>query len=242
MAWIGDDMAAGLALEREALEIFREIADPHGAAMALGKLGLYAWDADDLDQADAFLAEAETLAAPLRDPRLTAYLRYSEGILAAARGDHPRSLALVRESRALYERSGDAWQVVIGDWSVGIEATVLREFAEARTRFASCMQGGIALGNRWGIPFSIEAFAVLAIAQGEYERGAKLLGAAEGLRAKSGIASQTADHPAFRELLAAASEQLATVHSSAARREGREMSMDEAMAFALAQAGAGVST
>ena len=128
---------------------------------------------------------------------------------------------------------GDAWQLVIVNWTVGIEATVLGEYAEAHACFASSMQGGIDLGNRWGIPYPLEAFAVLAIAQGRFERGARLLGAAEGLRAKSGISTLTADHPAFRELLDAAVEHLTSDSASVARREGRELSLEAAMAFAL---------
>ncbi len=233
MAWINDDMAAGAAYEREALAICREIGDARGAALALGNLGLYSWDGGDLDAAEALFEEAKPLAAQLNDARLTAHLCHAEGILAAARRDHPRSLALDRESHALYQSLGDTWQIVIVDWSLGIEATVLGEYEEAHARFTGCMRDGIALGNRWGMPYPIEAFGVLAIAQGKFERGAKLLGAAEGLRAKSGSVSQTADHPAFRELIAVAAKHLATEAAAAARKEGREMSLDAAMAYAL---------
>ena len=233
MAWICDDLAGGAALDEEALAIWREIGDPRGTAQALGSLALYAWDSGDLARADALLAEANALAAPLKNLRLTAHLRHAEGVLAAAHRDHPRSLAADRESHALYAGLGDAWQVVIVDWSVGIEATVLGEYEEAQARFANCVQGGLDLGNRWGMPYPLEAFGVLAIAQGKYERGARLLGAAEGQRSKSGSVSQTADHPAFREMLNAASDQLSSESAVAARQQGREMSLDEALAFAL---------
>jgi tetratricopeptide (TPR) repeat protein len=233
MAWICDDLAVGKAWEEEALGIWRELDNAHGIAAALLNLGLHAWDAGELTDARTLLAEAETIAEPIGDPRLSAFLYHAQGIVAAAERHYARALELDRKSHALLRQVGDAWMAMIVEWAVGIGATILGEYEDAHVHFEGCMRHGFELGSRWGLPFPIEAFGVLAVAQRQFERGARLLGAAEGLRARSGVSFQSADHPAFRELLAAASAELAGEEANAARREGREMSLEAAMAYAL---------
>ena len=171
------------------------------------------------------------MAETLRDPRVTAHVRHAQAVLAATERDYERALALDRESFAIYRDIGDLWLAAIVQWGVGIAATVLGHFDEARERFTSCLQTGLDLGNRWSVPYPIEAFAVLALAEQQHERGARLLGAAEGLRAASGLSQEPTDHPALRGILAAAADALAT--EQAARAEGRRMSADAAIALAM---------
>jgi len=233
MAWICDDMAGGKVWVEEALGICRELDDGRGMATALLGLAEYAWAARDLAGARTLLAQSAELAGPAGDPRVSAWLFHGQALVAAAERDYALALALDRKSHALLLEVGDVWLALIVEWAVGIGATVLGEYEAAHRHLASCMQHGVELGSRWGLPFPLEAFGVLAVAQRQFERGARLLGAAESLRAKSGILVQTADHPAFRELLAAATEALTTESAAAARREGRELSLDAAVALAL---------
>ena len=236
LAWVADDLVAGRAIENEALDIFRELQDPRGTAWALTNIAGYVADTGDLAAANALIAEASQHAEALRDERLTAHIRHAQATLAAAGRDYAQSFALDQESFALYRELGDAWLAGIVQWAVGVSATVLGRFDEARAHFAACLQNGLDLGNRWGAPYPIEAFGVLALAEHQYERGAKLLGAAETLRASFGLSPESTDHPALRAILADAAEALATEEAQAARSAGRKMSADEAMAFALAEA------
>ena len=79
----------------------------------------------------------------------------------------------------------------------------------------------------------LEAFAALAIAQQEYQRAARLLGASEALRSEAGISTEPSDHPALHQVLASAADPLSTTEARAARRAGRAMSLSEAADYAL---------
>jgi predicted ATPase/class 3 adenylate cyclase len=232
-AWITDDLAAGEMHVREALEIFRALGDGRGTAQALMALGLFVGDAGDLPQSMALLTEAEPLAAAAGDLRVMAMLRHAQASVFSAQGEYARALALDREALALLQQAGDLWTALIVEWAVGINATMLGEYAEAHACFANCMNTGIALGNRWGVPYPLEAFAALAFAQAQSARGARLLGAAEGLRSRAGQAFQPSDHPTYRALLAAAAETLALPENVAHRQEGRALTLEAAMALAL---------
>ena len=231
LAWIADDMPATLALHTEALEIFRELGDPRGVPQALADLGFHALDARDIPRARALLDEAATLATPLNDARLSAHIQHIRGVIASGEGDFARAFSLEEESLSYYQQIGDTWFDIIVSWNVGVNATVLGRFADARAHLTKCLQVGLDLGNRWGASYPLEALATLALAEHQYERAARLFGAAEAQRSRSGVVPQAAEHPALRAIVAAATD----FHGPAienARKEGRALSLDAAVALA----------
>jgi hypothetical protein len=115
---------------------------------------------------------------------------------------------------------------------VGINAAVQGHFDVAHAHLGECLQVGLDLGNRWGASYPLEAFAVLAVAEREYDRAARLYGAAEAQRMRSGLVPQSSDHPAIRAILAAAPDFTGPA-IEAARREGRMLSLEAATALAL---------
>jgi tetratricopeptide (TPR) repeat protein len=232
LAWVADDMPATFAFQTEALALFRELSDDAGASRALTDLGFHALDAGDIALAGTLLTEAAALASPLNDPRLTAHVQHVRSVLAAAEGDFALALALDEESLALYRKLGDTWQAIILAWVVGVNATVLGRFDTAREHLAECLLVGLDLGNRWGTSYPLDAFACLAVAERQYERAARLFGASEAQRARSGLVPQAASHPALHVILAAAPDFTGPA-IEAARIEGRTLHLDAAVALAL---------
>ncbi|HEY3899711.1 MAG TPA: adenylate/guanylate cyclase domain-containing protein [Chthoniobacter sp.] len=232
VAWVADDLPATLALYTEAMEIFRELGDNRGVAQALADLAFHALDTRDLPRAKELLAQAKALAAPLGDVRLTSHVNHIEGVIAAAEGDFSRAYERAQESLAIYQQIGDIWLAIIVDWNVGVNAAALGNFADARTHLTRCLKTGLELGNRWGTSYPLEALATLAVAEQQYDRAARLFGAAEAHRSRAGLVPQAAEHPALRAILTAATD----FHGSAienARREGRFLSLDAAVGLAL---------
>ncbi|MCE9520624.1 MAG: adenylate/guanylate cyclase domain-containing protein [Verrucomicrobia bacterium] len=232
LAWVADDCPACCRYQEEALAIFRELGDPLGASRALADLGFLAFDRADLPGSNALLEEAAALAAPLDDPRLTAHVQHIRGVLAAANGDFDRALSLDEESLALYRRLGDTWQAIIVAWAVGVNAAVLGRYDVAHAHLGECLKVGFELGNRWVASYPLEAFAVLAVAERKYERAARLFGAADAQRIRSGLVPQAADHPAMRAILSAVSD-FTGPEIENARREGQMLSLEAATALAL---------
>jgi len=232
LAWVADDMPATLALHTEAMEIYRELGDNRGVAQALADLAFHALDARDIPRAKELLDQAAALAAPLGDSRLTSHVNHIQGVIAAADLDFARSYDHAQESLAIYQQIGDTWLSIIVAWNLGVNATVLGRFADAHTHLSNCLKVGLDLGNRWGTSYPLEAIATLAVAQHQYERAARLFGAAEAHRNRAGLVPQAAEHPALRAILAAATD----FHGPAvdnARREGRTLSLDAAVALAV---------
>ncbi|MEP6670875.1 MAG: adenylate/guanylate cyclase domain-containing protein [Chthoniobacter sp.] len=232
LAWIADEMPAVLALHTEALELFRELGDNRGVAQALADLAFHALDClQDIPQAKKLLDEADALAQPLNEPRILAHIRHIRGVMAASEGDFAGAFALEEEGLSYYQQIGDTWLGIILAWNVGVNATVLGRFAEAHNRLSNCLRIGLELGNRWGASYPLEALATLAVAQRQYDRAARLFGAADAQRTRIGLVPQAADHPAMRAVFSQATD----FHGPAieqARAEGRSLSLDAAIALA----------
>jgi hypothetical protein len=198
----------------------------------LADLGFHALDARDKDRAKELLDEAAALAEPLHDARLTAHIQHIRGVTAATESDFERAFTLEEESLSYYQQIGDTWQDIIVSWNVGVNATALERFDIAHANLAKCLRVGLALGNRWGASYPLEALATLAVAERQYDRAARLFGAGEAQRSRIGLVPQAADHPAMRAVLSAATD----FHGPAienARREGRSLGLDAAVALAL---------
>jgi non-specific serine/threonine protein kinase len=91
------------------------------------------------------------------------------------------------------------------------------------------------LESKYFVNFGLEVSAGPAAAKGQPERAARLLGAAEALREAMGLGLQPADQFEIDRYEAAAREQLDEATFEAAWAEGRAMTLEEAVAYALGE-------
>jgi predicted ATPase/class 3 adenylate cyclase len=232
LAWVADDMPACHRYQGEALEIFRELGDDNGRARVLADLSFLAFEDLEFARARTLFDEADALAAPLNDARLTAHLKHVGAALAAADRDFEKAFALDEESLTQYRKLGDTWQAIISAWGSGVNAAKLGKFDVAHARLDECLQVGLDLGTAWGASYPLEAFAILAVAEGKYDHAARLYGAAEAQRIRSGLVPQAATHPAINAILAA-SPDFKGPEIEAARKEGRMLNLEAATALAV---------
>jgi hypothetical protein len=85
----------------------------------------------------------------------------------------------------------------------------------------------------WGIVQGLEKVAMVAEAQGDVKRAARLLGAVERLRHATDASLAPPEKAAPECLLAAVRAALGEAAFAAAWAAGREMSLDDAIVFAL---------
>ena len=89
------------------------------------------------------------------------------------------------------------------------------------------------LGSKGGIISSLESFAYLAAADKWFERTARLFGAAEALRQVIGFPKHPSDQSEYDRNVAASRSELGEKEFATAWAEGRAMSMEEAVEYAL---------
>jgi predicted ATPase/class 3 adenylate cyclase len=227
------DYARSAVFLQAGLYLARTIDDPEGIAMALSHLGLLATFSNDSERAEALAKESLVKARGAGDPWLIAYSLHLLGIVARARGDPEGATTLFRDSLDLMRRMRDKWMIALLLLNVGGVAQAQGEYELARSAYQEGLSGSQELKNRRGMAYCLECLAEVAAAQGQPERGARLMGAAEGLIEAIG-ASWPPSYAAGRErALAAIRAVLGEETAAAALAEGRAMPTKHVLAEAL---------
>ena len=159
-----------------------------------------------------------------------AQVEYGMGTLARAREDAEAAVRYYTDALEIF-RELDAWpEIARCQAGLGWIAIAAGDFGQARRSLAENLRLNRMCGQRLGIARGLEASAALAAAQQQPERAARLAGAACQLR--ESLAHGSGLGPRIEQLLEFARGQLGT-SAAALFAEGREMTADDAIAFAL---------
>jgi non-specific serine/threonine protein kinase len=235
IAWEQGDYERSVAMSEESLALSRELEDEAGAVAALSNLGWAALLGNDLGLASALTEEAVALGRALGDTGGVARALLILGLAAVARGDHERATALHEESLELAREAGDGLAIAL---SLGMGAFASLGRGDYRRARALCEEGlGLSLQPRVMnvTAFHLHASAALASSQGSPARSARLWGAAESVRETIGAALSPVELHVYGPYIDAARTRLDGAAWEEAWAEGKAMTVEEAVEYALAE-------
>jgi len=227
------DFGRAEALGGESLILCRELGHTWGIAAALHMLALVARARGELDRADAFFEESMKLSRGMGDKWVVAQGLRDQGLVARERGDYARAEKLTQESLKLLREVGDKVDTAGGLSNLGILAWLQDQHEKADALFKESLRARKELDDKPGIAVCLLGLGVVAESTGEPERATRLFGAAEGLRKTLGaqlppfIKTRYDNH--VTDLRAALQEP----GFAAAWTEGYEMTLEQAVSFAL---------
>jgi predicted ATPase/class 3 adenylate cyclase len=234
LAWMQGDNARALALCDESLALGRELGDQTGIARALTWRGLVALRQGDFDAATALFEEGLELARKLEDKWLMGTVLAQMGATARVRGEYAKAVALCEESLAIYRnQNAERWIA----YSLRLTGHAVRLLGDLE-RAAGLYRESLALfdktEDKWIATECVEGLALIATAQRNSERAARLFGAADAARETFGI---TMPRPAAGDqdhFWPAIPERPERTAFAAAWAEGRAMTLEQAIEYALA--------
>jgi predicted ATPase/class 3 adenylate cyclase len=232
LACIQGDMEQAGILASEALDLARAYGERTETVNALTTLGWVAYGQGDTARAITRAEEAVALARVLADARLIAASLRHLGLFVAADGDIARAGLLVEEAVEVARGLGNMSALVLALTSLG---DVRRDGADL-TRAEETYREGLGLAwtedDRIPISYCLEGLAMTVALQQRPMRAARLFGMAEALRDL--ISLRTPTDPRYQRAVTATREVLgdATFHS--AWEAGRALSLEAAVAEALA--------
>jgi len=164
-----------------------------------------------------------------------AQVRYGLGVVAAARGDHLAAISHYQAALSLYQEIDARPEIARCLAGIASVALAQGDFGLARTSLTESLQLSLATGQRLPVARGLQAFAALEARAGDQARAARLAGAAVELRAAAG-------HPPLSgarlaELLGPARKALGEPHASALLAEGRALTADQAVSYAVRPGG-----
>jgi len=221
----------------EALEIWRERKDKHGTARALISLGFSALRSGDASLANARLEEALVISSELGDARSMGFELSGLGEVALRQHDYARATQLMEESLELRRQLGNTWGVGVSLGMLGWVAMREREWDRAIVRLGESLEVRQEIGDKGGSAWCLERLAGVAMAQSQTEKAVRLFGAATVLRSSIGSVIDPADQDRYKKNLDYLRANLGRERYKAAWDEGRAMSLEQAVAYALEKQG-----
>jgi ATP/maltotriose-dependent transcriptional regulator MalT len=226
---LGDYVAARKYYD-EYLERARAQNDRDAISIGLQHLGWIDLLDGDLAQAEKWLDQTTEYAQGAMGSAWQAALR---GNLARLRGELDRAETLLVQAIDALQKLGDQSTTSDAIRNLGRLELTRGNVARARQLFrdALTMQRD---GEIWyWLPWSFENFALHASAINDFARAARLFGAAEALRETRGARLPPIDRDEYAPHLANLRAHLDDAQLRAAWNEGRAMSIEQALEYAL---------
>jgi predicted ATPase/Tfp pilus assembly protein PilF/DNA-binding XRE family transcriptional regulator len=236
MAEQGEYEAAEI-VHRESLAIRQRLGDKQGVAGSLNALGMLAWDLGDYARAASLHAESLALVRDLGDRKGIANSLNNLGNIADERGTYDEAERLHQESLAIMRELGDRQGIAASLNNLGRIAHERGRYAEARGLLEESLMRSNDIGSKYQVAESLDGLAALATSLGDPWLAARLYGAAAGLRQAIGAPLAPRERPARERAVAALREQLGNRRFAEAWTGGEALSLDRAIAEALALAG-----
>jgi DNA-binding CsgD family transcriptional regulator/tetratricopeptide (TPR) repeat protein len=235
IAMVRGDYARMKEVFEESLRLSRDADDKWGIAYSLLGLGCAIDLLDDHERSKELFQEGIGLTRELGYAPVLARILFSLGHTLLLEGDYERGAASTEEAIAVFREHGYKGGLELALYNLGWAALLQGDYDRARTSYKESLALCKELRNKRTASESLKGMACIAAAEGEAERAARLFGAGQALRGAVGY-HQFPEYDAWREpYLAAARSRLDEASWEEARAEGRGMSMEQAIDYALSQ-------
>lgn len=233
LAYAQGDLATARPRLEQSVEVYRETDDRRGLAYALAFLPVVLAYQGDFAPADSAAEESVRLFREVGDQWGLAIALTDRGIVAEARTDYDLANNLFEESAAIMRKLGDHWALSLPLRHLGIVASRQGDYVRAEDLYKDSLVQCREVGEKWLISLCLEELAGVAGAQGAYARAARLWGAEETLRERLGASVRALYRAAYEHGVQAAERGLGDEAFAAAWAEGRAMTLEGAVSYAL---------
>ncbi len=234
LAWRQGDYARAAELADEAVTLCGRLGDTRYLGDALEVLGFVALGREEYERAESAGAESLALHRARSDARGISSSLTVLGAVAEHRGDYAQAAVLHGESLAVRRAHGDRWGVQSSLRILGGLAAHQRDHARAVALYTESLSLARELKNTWGIAACLEGLAGLSGAVGQLERAARLFGIAAALRAPTRVPPLPVDRASYERNVALVRARLEEDAFKTAWEEGRRMTLEQAVEYALA--------
>ena len=221
------------ALFEQSLSLSEELGDPSGTARSLLSLGTVAAERGDQERAIELSERAAELYQESGDRRGHALAVSNLGGIALERGEYAKASELSEQAYGLFETLEDSEGMALALVNQGFSALSEQNPERSIELLREALRRLAELEFKDVIGYCFEGLAAVLALTERAEEAAKLLGAAEALRESLGVELAPAEQATHNETVDAVRARLGEERFSDAWRQGKEMSLEQAIAYAL---------
>lgn len=227
------DFAAAQSCYDEALALSRKIGFPWGIASSLLNLGYLRLYTGDYAAGSSLFEQSLAISRQLGDEDSISWLLMNLGLISYYQADYARARVLYEESLAFWHASRNKARLAILFNNLAFVELHERNYDKARTLFVDSLNILREIGNLRLVGDVLEGLAGLAAAERRPELAARFFGAAQALFESIGLEIESGNKEEHEHNVNEAREQLDEAAFATAWEEGRKMSIEEAMQYAL---------
>ncbi len=240
LAYAQGDYTPAHTLFEQGLALFETLNDRLGIANSLDNLGAVAFTLDDDVAACSLYEKSLQIRKAVGDPHAVATSLNNLGLATISRGDYVSARTLLEESLAIYRHLGDGYGIATSLNNLALAATVEGNYSLARPLLEESLTIRTSMRDKYAIGYSLAGFASLYGRQADedgdparIERATRLLGATDALLELIGARLENVYLREYRRVLASSHIHLAAEDFATAWEEGRSMSLEQVIAYAL---------
>ncbi len=235
VAWVLSNFEEGRAYLEEASSILRRLDDKPSLAWTLVFLAATAIAQSDYVGAKAFVEEALAIARELglKGKAVMGVGLGFGGDIPWYEGDYARAEEMYEQSIILLTELGEVNFRARQVRQLGYLALRHGDYSDARDMFTKSLQANLEVGHQVGPLACLAALAALAVGQKDYRRAALLFGMVEAQLEVIKVHLIPSDETIYRHYLAVLQAELETPAYATAYAEGRTLSLEQALEFAL---------
>jgi tetratricopeptide (TPR) repeat protein len=221
------------AAAQEGLEIFRELNYKPGMWMAYSTLARWESLSGNFQESEKYVALAQ---ASVKEGTISiqfGFLNIGMGMGARSQGRFDRAQQYFEEGLRIFKHIGHKGLMALGTSEIAHTQRAMGKYVQAKQTYRKTITVFQDYGNRPAVAHQLECFAMIAVAEEEPQRAAKLFGAAEAIREATGhkrTDEEEAEEAQFTSRLRA---MLPEAEFNALWAEGKSMTMEQAIRFAL---------
>jgi predicted ATPase/transcriptional regulator with XRE-family HTH domain len=230
------DFEASRVRNDESMELFRELGDTDGMYFAMGTAGLIALAQGQPDEAISLMEESAERRLELFGDRWASSAMFGfSATVALGQGDRDRARRLAERAISLAREIGAREAVSVALPTLAGIARADGDLERAVRLFEEGLVLSAEVGDGTNVAFYLEALAEISASEDRLERAARLWGAAGALLETVEVIAypHAVDRTFYDRQMAAARERLDGQTWEAAWEEGRAMSTEEAVGYAL---------
>ena len=233
VAEVQTDYGRANAHFEESLLLFRELGDKWGIGWSLNCLGHEILGQGDYSRAKPLFEESLALLREAGDKWIGAYPLRNLGVVAGMQGDYQRAMPLLEESLALSREINDKYNIAASQNYLAKMALKLGNHERAMTLYKESLTLRREVASKRGIAECLVGLAGVAGGQGKPTLAARFLGAAELIRETIGVPVPPSDRAEYDSQVSAVRAVLGQERLAAAWAEGRAMTLEQAIEYAL---------
>ncbi len=222
-----------LPAAQEGLEIFKELNDHAGLAIAYGNISRWAGISGNFEESQKYLALLQGITKDIP-------LSFQSGILLLGLAYNARFLKQFELAKKHFEAGFKMFEYVGHKGFMTVMTTeiahverAMGNYTKAKHTYKETIKVFQDVGNRPAVAHQLECFAMIAVVEEEPQRAAKLFGAADAIREVTGHKPTDEEQAEEVQFISRLHSMLPAAEFNLLWAEGRAMTMEQAIQLAV---------